>query len=97
MDLKCIISSITVAFNSILDLLLPPGLQVAQFELPPALLPICAIPSMRKYFCFDFHKSKHKSKRAHTFSQLIAIMLAEIEARANTFTNVCANIAAQTE
>ena len=52
---------------------------------------------MRKYFCFDFHKSKHKSKRAHTFSQLIAIMLAEIEARANTFINVCANIAAQTE
>ena len=51
---------------------------------------------MRKYFCFDFHKSKHKSKRAHTFSQLIAIMLAEIEARANTFTNVCANITAQT-
>ena len=32
---------------------------------------ICANPSMRKYFCFDFHKSKHKSKRAHTFSHIL--------------------------
>ena len=72
-------------------------IEASVFFLTSICAKICANPSMRKYFCFDFHKSKHKSKRAHTFSQLIAIMLAEIEARANTFTNESPNIAAQTE